>query len=510
MTEEKLALEIRHVTKRFPGVLANDDVSFTLRKGEIHALLGENGAGKSTLMNVVYGLYAQDEGEFLIDNKVVEINGPSDAINYGIGMVHQHFMLVPVFSVVENMILGAEVTKGTSLDLARARREIIEISQAYGLEVDPDAIVENLPVGVQQRVEILKALYRKANILVLDEPTAVLTPQEAEDLFVVMRQLTEKGVSIIFITHKLKEILNVADRVTVMRRGKVVGHTSPKETDQQGLATMMVGRDVLLEVDKTPAKPTDVVLEVARLKITDERDVEVVKDISFEVRAGEILGIAGIQGNGQTELVEAITGLRDVDSGSVLLSGEKIPFEKPRYLVEHGMGHVPEDRHKHGLVLPYDLSDNMVLNTYYQKPFAGQMLIRDEQAVLKNALGLIERFDVRAPGPKVAASTLSGGNQQKVIVGREFSRPLKVLIANQPTRGLDVGSIEYIHKEIVKMRDEGVGVLVISAELDEILSLSDRIAIMFRGEIVTIVEAKGTTREQLGLWMAGARPEAVI
>ena len=507
---ENLALEIRNVTKRFPGVLANDNVSFNLRKGEIHALLGENGAGKSTLMNVVYGLYAQDEGEFFIDNKLVEINGPSDAINYGIGMVHQHFMLVPVFSVTENMILGSEVTKGTSLDLKRARKEILEISEAYGLEVDPDAIVENLPVGVQQRVEILKALYRKANILVLDEPTAVLTPQEAEDLFGVMRQLTEKGVSIIFITHKLKEILNVADRVTVMRRGKVVGHTSPKETDQQGLATMMVGRDVLLKVDKAPAKPTDIVLEVDHLQIEDDRGVEVVRDISFEVRAGEILGIAGIQGNGQTELIEAITGLRDVDSGKVTLSGEVMPFEKPRYLVEKGMGHVPEDRHKHGLVLPYDLADNMVLNTYYQKPFAGQMMVRDEQAVLKNALGLMERFDVRAPGPKVAASTLSGGNQQKVIVGREFSRPLKVLIANQPTRGLDVGSIEYIHKEIVKMRDEGVGVVVVSAELDEILSLSDRIAIMFRGEIVTIVEAKGTTREQLGLWMAGARPEAAV
>jgi len=508
MTEENLALEIRHVTKRFPGVLANDDVSFTLRKGEIHALLGENGAGKTTLMNVVYGLYTQDEGEFLIDNNVVEINGPSDAINYGIGMVHQHFMLVPVFSVVENMILGAEVTKGTSLDLARARREILEISEAYGLEVDPDAIVENIPVGVQQRVEILKALYRKANILVLDEPTAVLTPQEAEDLFVVMRQLTEKGVSIIFITHKLKEILNVADRVTVMRRGKVVGHTTPKETDQQGLATMMVGRDVLLEVEKAPAKPKDVVLEIADLRIKDERDIEVVKDISFEVRAGEILGIAGIQGNGQTQLVEAITGLRDVDAGSVTLADEVIPFEKPRHLVEQGMGHVPEDRHKHGLVLPYDLADNMVLCTYYQKPFAGKMLMRNQQAVLENASGLMKRFDVRAPGAEVNASTLSGGNQQKVIVAREFSRPLKVLIANQPTRGLDVGSIEYIHKEIVKMRDEGVGVLLISAELDEILSLSDRIAIMFRGEIVTIVDAKGTSREQLGLWMAGVQPEA--
>jgi simple sugar transport system ATP-binding protein len=507
MTEENLALEIRHVTKRFPGVLANDDVSFTLRKGEIHALLGENGAGKSTLMNVVYGLYAQDEGEFLIDNKPVEINGPSDAINYGIGMVHQHFMLIPVFSVTENMILGSEVTKGTSLDLRRARREILEISKAYGLEVDPDAIVEDIPVGVQQRVEILKALYRKASILVLDEPTAVLTPQEAEDLFRVMRQLTEKGVSIIFITHKLKEVLNVADRITVMRRGKVVGHTTPAETDQQGLAAMMVGRNVLLEVEKTPATPKEIVLEVEHLKIEDERGLDVVKDISFEVREGEILGIAGVQGNGQTELVEAITGLRNADAGKIILGGEVIPFEKPRYLVEHGMGHVPEDRHKHGLVLPYSLADNMVLCTYYQPPFAERMILRNQQAVLENATELMERFDVRAPGAQVAASTLSGGNQQKVIIGREFSRPLKVLVANQPTRGLDVGSIEYIHKEIIKMRDEGVGVLVISAELDEILALSDRIAVMYRGQIVAIVDAKETNREELGLWMAGAQPE---
>ncbi|RLD06793.1 MAG: heme ABC transporter ATP-binding protein [Chloroflexi bacterium] len=507
MSEEILALEVRHVTKRFPGVIANDDVSFTLRKGEIHALLGENGAGKSTLMNVVYGLYSQDEGEFLVNNKVVEINGPSDAINYGIGMVHQHFMLVPVFSVTENMILGSEVTKGSSLDLRRARREILEISKAYGLEVDPDAIVEDIPVGVQQRVEILKALYRKASILVLDEPTAVLTPQEAEDLFRVMRQLTETGVSIIFITHKLKEVLNVADRITVMRRGKVVGHTTPQETDQKGLAAMMVGRDVLLQVEKTPAKPGEIVLEVENLSIEDERGLDVVKNISFEVRTGEILGIAGVQGNGQTELVEAITGLRDVDSGRVTLADEVIPFKKPRYLVEHGMGHIPEDRHKHGLVLPYDLADNLVLCTYYQQPFAEKMLIRNQQAVLENAFGLLERFDVRAPGPEVKASTLSGGNQQKVIIGREFSRPLKVLVANQPTRGLDVGSIEYIHKEIIKMRDEGVGVLVISAELDEILSLADRIAVMYRGEIVAVVDAKDTSREELGLWMAGAQPE---
>jgi simple sugar transport system ATP-binding protein len=324
-----------------------------------------------------------------------------------------------------------------------------------------------------------------------------------------MRNLTEKGVSIIFITHKLKEILNVADRVTVMRRGKVVGHTSPAETDQQGLATMMVGRDVLLEVEKAPANPQDVVLEIKDLTIKDERDesVSIVKNISFEVRAGEILGIAGIQGNGQTELAEAITGLRDVAAGTIELSGEIIPFEKPRWLVEHGLGHVPEDRHKHGLVLPYDLADNMVLCTYYQKPFAGKMLMRNQQAVQQNADGLMERFDVRAPSTAVAASTLSGGNQQKVIVGREFSRGIRVLVANQPTRGLDVGSIEYIHKEIVKMRDDGVGVVVISAELDEILSLADRIAVMFRGEIITVIDAKDATREKLGLWMAGSNPD---
>ena len=341
----------------------------------------------------------------------------------------------------------------------------------------------------------------------LDEPTAVLTPQEAEDLFRVMRNLTEKGVSIIFITHKLKEILNVADRVTVMRRGKVVGHTSPAETDQQGLATMMVGRDVLLEVEKAPAKPQDVVLEINNLIIKDERDVSVVKNVSLEVRAGEILGIAGVQGNGQTELAEAITGLRNIDEGMIKLSGQPVPAEKPRYLVEHGMGHVPEDRHKHGLVLPYDLADNMVLCTYYQKPFAGRMLVRNREAIQKNADGLMERFDVRAPSTAVAASTLSGGNQQKVIVGREFSRELKVLVANQPTRGLDVGSIEYIHKEIVKMRDEGVGVVVVSAELDEILSLADRIAVMFRGELITVIDAKDATREKLGLWMAGSNPD---
>ncbi|MBN1302839.1 MAG: ABC transporter ATP-binding protein [Anaerolineales bacterium] len=501
---ETLALEIRHVTKRFPGVLANDDVNFDLRRGEIHALLGENGAGKTTLMNIVYGLYSPDEGEFLINGKKVEIKGPHDAINYGIGMVHQHFMLVPVFTVTENMILGSEVTSGPSLDLNRARREIIELSEAHGLDVDPDALVEDIPVGVQQRVEILKALYRKARVLVLDEPTAVLTPQEAEDLFQVMHQLTDKGVSIIFITHKLKEVLNVADRITVMRRGRVVGHTTPKESTQSDLASMMVGRDVILQVEKGAAKPRNVVLEIAGLTVEDERSIASVKDVSLQVRSGEVLGIAGVQGNGQTELVEALTGLRAA-RGEVQLDGQKLPFENPRFGTEHGLAHIPEDRHKHGLVLPYSLADNLVLCTYYQKPFASN-LQRNDRAVDRNAVELIERFDVRSPSQYVTAGTLSGGNQQKVIVARELSRPISLLVANQPTRGLDVGSIEYIHNEIISMRDLGVAVLLVSAELDEIMALSDRIAVMYRGEIVTVVDAGQATREKLGLWMAGLHP----
>jgi len=500
---ESLALEVRNITKRFPGVLANDRVNFTLRKGEIHALLGENGAGKSTLMNVIYGLYSPDEGEFLIDGRPAEIHNPHDAIAAGIGMVHQHFMLVPVFSVTENIVLGSEVTRGPSLDLRTARREIGALSQEYGLDVDPGALVEDLPVGIQQRVEIVKALYRRAKILVLDEPTAVLTPQEVEGLVRVMRQLTERGVSIIFITHKLKEVLAVADRISVMRRGQLVGTTTPAETDEHGLAEMMVGREVILEVDKQPARPGEVVLDVQGLTVVDERAVAVVRNISFQVHKGEILGIAGVQGNGQTELVEVLTGLRGVQSGSIWLNGVMLPFEKPRTLTEAGMAHIPEDRQKHGLVLPYSIADNMVLCTYYRQPFA-RGLQRDSQAVLKNATGLIERFDVRTPGPLVPASNLSGGNQQKVIVARELSRPVCLLIANQPTRGLDVGSIEYIHSQIVEMRDQGAAVVVVSAELDEIMSLADRIAVIYHGQIVATVAANEVTKSELGLMMAGS------
>jgi simple sugar transport system ATP-binding protein len=505
---EEIALDARNITKRFPGVIANDSVNFNLYKGEIHALLGENGAGKSTLMNVIYGLYAPDEGEIYMNGSgpgelhPVEIHNPHDAIRMGIGMVHQHFMLVPVFTVAENIILGDEITKGPSLDKSTARRKIRELSEDYGLEVDPDAVVEDLAVGVQQRVEILKALYREAKILVLDEPSAVLTPQEVEDLFRVMHQLTERGVSIIFITHKLKEVLAVADRITVMRRGAVVGMTTPAETNEQGLAEMMVGREVLLEVDKGPAEPEGKVLHVENLSIEDDRGVEVLHQISFEVRAGEILGIAGVQGNGQRELVEAITGLRDIKAGDILLEGEAVPVKNPRALVLRGMAHIPEDRHKHGLVLSYSIADNTVLCTYFLEPFSKNGR-RNNKAIQLNAEELIERFDVRTSGPQAPASTLSGGNQQKVIVARELSRPIKLMVANQPTRGLDVGSIEYIHSQIVKERDQGVAVLLISAELEEILSLSDRVAVMYQGEIVTTMDADKTTRTELGLLMAG-------
>ncbi len=505
---ENYALEVRNITKRFPGVIANDHVDFNLKKGEIHGLLGENGAGKSTLMNVIYGLYTPDEGEFYIDGKEAEINNPNDAINSGIGMVHQHFMLVPVFTVVENIILGSEVTRGPTLDLRRARREVREISKEYGLEVDPDAVVEDLSVGIQQRVEIVKALYRRANILVLDEPTAVLTPQEAEDLFRVMKTLTERGVSIVFITHKLKEVLAVTDRITVMRRGKVVGTTTPQESDEADLAAMMVGREVLLEVEKEPAAPENVVLEVKDLVVNDERGLTVVQGVNFAVRAGEILGIAGVQGNGQTELVETLTGLRNAESGTMSLRGKVLPFNDPRVLFESGFSHIPEDRQKHGLVLTYSIADNMVLCTYYQEPFA-HGIQRDKEVVLENAEELIEQFDVRTPGALVSAGKLSGGNQQKVIVAREFSRDSRILIANQPTRGLDVGSIEYIHKRIIEMRDNGVAVLLISAELDEIKSLADRIAVIYHGKLVATIPADQVTKEELGLLMAGSEVPSV-
>lgn len=506
MADDQTVLQAINITKHFPGVLADDQVNLDLRKGEIHALLGENGAGKTTLMNILYGLYFPDSGEIRINGKIAAIHSSKDSISLGIGMVHQHFMLIPVFSVAENVMLGDETVNRGVLDRKAVASKVKDLSHKYGLDVDPQALVGQLPVGVQQRVEIVKTLYREAKIVILDEPTAVLTPQEADDLFRIMRELTKRGVSIIFITHKLKEVLAVADRITVMRAGKVVGTVTPKETNERQLASMMVGREVILTVEKGPAKPAEEILKVEGLKAHDFRGLNVVREVSFSVRAGEILGIAGVQGNGQTELVEALTGLRPVAGGRMSFDGKEMTGRPPRPITETGMAHIPEDRQRYGLVLSDTVTDNLVLNTYYLPPFS-IMSVLQPKAIDANARKLIEDFDVRTPSPYVITSKLSGGNQQKVIVARELSHPIKLLIANQPTRGLDVGSIEYIHKEIVKMRDRGVAVLLVSAELDEIMALSDRIAVMYRGQIATIVDAKQVTREQLGLWMAGAHPE---
>jgi general nucleoside transport system ATP-binding protein len=506
--DREVVLEARNVTKTFPGVVANKEVSLKLYRGEVLALLGENGAGKTTLMNILYGLYHQDSGDMLVRGQPVRISNPSESIRRGIGMVHQHFMLVPVFTVAENIILGAETVKGISLDLDTARRRIRELSQQYNLDVDPNAYVKDLSVGQQQRVEIVKALYRKADILILDEPTAVLTPQEADDLFVVIRTLKAQGTSVIFISHKLKEVLAISDRIMVLRRGQVVGETLPQGATERSLAEMMVGRSVLLEVEKAPAQPGPVVLAVQDLQVDDDRGQRVVDGVSLEVRAGEIVGIAGVQGNGQTELVEAITGLRPVRGGSVSIAGKDYANATPRQITEAGSAHVPEDRQEDGLVLSYSIADNLVLNTYYHQPFA-RGFTRDEDAINANAEKLVKEYDVRTPSPFVPVANLSGGNKQKVIIARELSRPIKLLIAAQPTRGVDVGSIEFIHKTIVAQRDQGAAVLVVSAELDEVMSLSDRIAVMYHGKIVAVVPAGEATREDLGLLMAGAQPESV-
>ncbi len=513
-----IALQATGITKRFPGVLANDHVNFTLKQGEIHALLGENGAGKSTLMNILYGLYQPDEGEILLNGQRIQITSPHDAIAQGIGMVHQHFMLVPPLTVTENIMLGQESIQAGSqalgplalLDRRSVAKRIRELSQRYGLAVDPDATVQDLTVGAQQRVEIVKALYREAQILILDEPTAVLTPQEADDLFVILRNLVAQGKSIIFITHKLREVFAVADQISVMRAGKMAGSVQPAQATRELLAEMMVGRAVILTIDKTDANPANVVLQVENLRVQDDRRHTVVNDISLSVRAGEILGIAGVQGNGQTELTEALTGLRKVVSGQVTILSQDTTHVMPRQISEAGVSHVPEDRHKHGLVLSFSLRDNFVLCTYYQPPFAKGIEI-DFPVLEENARKLIKMFDVRTPGASTSAGSLSGGNQQKVIIARELSRPVKLLIASQPTRGLDVGSIEFIHRRIVEARDQGAAVLLISAELDEIMSLSDRIAVMYKGHILSTLDASTATREQLGLLMAGiggAEPHA--
>ena len=498
-------LEVRGITKVFPGVIANQDVNIKLMPGEILALLGENGAGKSTLMNIVYGLYHPTSGEIWVKGERVTFKNPRDSIARGIGMVHQHFQLVPVLSVVDNVMLGDESVKGGLLDRKLVASRIKELADRYSMPLDPYAIIEDLPVGIRQRVEIIKALYRQADILILDEPTAVLTPQEIEGLFDVMDMLRKQGKSIIFITHKLKEVLRVADRIAVLRGGKVVGEADPKTATQNSLAAMMVGREVILTVDKHPAQPKQVVLQIEAISAKNDLGEPALRDVSLEVRSGEIVGVAGVQGNGQTELVEVVTGLRRVTGGSVHIGGQNMTNAAPRKVTAQGQScHVPEDRHAYGMVDSYSVAHNLVLNTYYLPPFAKNATI-NERAINSHAEELVAKFDVRTPNVQTLGSNLSGGNQQKMVVAREFSRPIQLLIAAQPTRGIDVGSIEFIHNQIVEKRDEDVAVLVVSSELDEIMALSDRIAVMYKGEIIDIVAREDATREGLGLLMAGVK-----
>jgi general nucleoside transport system ATP-binding protein len=494
-------LELRGITKRFGGLVANDHIDLVVQPGEIRALLGENGAGKTTLMNVLYGLIQPDEGEILIDDAPVHIRSPKDAINAGIGMVHQHFMLVPVFTVAENVTLGAERVRGFGLlDRKRTRRDVLELSERFGLRVNPDACVEDLPVGVQQRVEIIKALLRDASVLVLDEPTAVLTPGETEDLFRIMRELRKGGRSIIFISHKLKEVQTIADNITIIRRGSVVGERPPSTTGAE-LAALMVGRSVQLRVSKEAANPGAVRLAVSDLTVVDERGETAVRGVSFEVRAGEILGIAGVQGNGQTELCEAILGLRPA-TGSVRLDGAELVEASTRDRLRAGVGYVPEDRQEDGLVGVFSVADNLVLDVYDRPPYASGIVLHLD-AINSAASRLVGEYDVRTSSVATPVGTLSGGNQQKVIVARELSRDNKMLLASQPTRGLDVGSIEFVHGEIVAQRDRGVAVVIVSSELDEIYALSDRIAVMYEGRIVGFRDPD-IPEAELGLLMAGA------
>jgi ABC-type uncharacterized transport system ATPase subunit len=505
------ALEMRGITKRYPGVVANDGIDLEVRPGEIHALLGENGAGKSTLMNILYGLATPDEGEIALDGDPVRIAGPSDAIARGISMVHQHFMLIPVLSVADNILLGEEtMANPIFLDRNEAHRRIVELGKRFGFEIDPEVKVSSLSVGWQQRVEILKALYREARILVLDEPTAVLTPQETKEIFEVLRRLAAEGHSIIFISHKLYEVLEIADRITVIRRGKVVGERIPSETDEDDLAALMVGRNVQLIVDRGESHPAEPRLVVTDLHVNDDRGHEAVKGVSFEVRAGEILGLAGVAGNGQEELVEALTGLRKPISGTVELGDRNVTGTGPRDLQKAGMSFVPGDRHRFGLILSFPLEDNLVLTQYDEPPFSRGFL-RNDAAIHARAQEAIAEFDIRTPSATVNAGTLSGGNQQKTVVAREFSRELTALILDQPTRGLDVGSIEFIHKQVIAKRDQGAAVLLVSAELDEVMELSDRVGVMFRGELVALLDALTAEREEVGLLMAtGRRDQAAL
>ncbi len=504
---DELVLEMRGIRKEFPGVVANDDVSLEVRRGEVHALLGENGAGKSTLMNILYGLYKPDAGEIRMNGKPVTFGSASDAIDAGIGMVHQHFMLIPVMTVAENVVLGTEPVKdGVLLDEASAEQKVAEMAKTFNFAVDPAALVQDIGVGQQQRVEIMKALYRNADILILDEPTAVLTPQEALDLFVILRTLRNEGISIVFITHKLGEVLEIADRITVLRRGKTI-ETVPREgATETSLARAMVGREVLLRVEKGPPQVGDVLLEVEDLWVSDDRDIEKVRGVSFEVRAGEIVGIAGVDGNGQTELIEALTGLRRAERGVIRVGGRELHHSSARDVLDAGLGHIPEDRQRRGLVLEFSLAENIALHDYSKQPdskwgwlFPGRLVERAKE--------LITEFDVRGGGPFTRAAALSGGNQQKLVAAREISRDPKALIAAQPTRGLDVGAIEYLHRRLVNERDEGRAILLVSLELEEIFSLSDRILVLYEGEIVGRHEG-AVSQEQIGFEMLGLKEEA--
>jgi len=496
-------LELRGITKRFGSLTATDAIDLVVEPGQVHALLGENGAGKSTLMNVLFGLYDADEGEILLDGKVVDFDGPGDAMAAGIGMVHQHFMLVQPFTVAENVMLGHEDLRGRTdlLDFEAARKRVRELSERFGFDVDPDAIISGLPVGAQQRVEIIKALSRDAKILILDEPTAVLTPQETDELLGIIRELAKSGTSIVLITHKPREVKAVADTVTVIRRGRVVGTAKPTATREK-LASMMVGRDVSMTVEKSPAKPGKVVLDVVGLNVVNSAGVVQLRNVSFDVRAGEILVIAGVQGNGQTELTETLLGLTNPASGHATLDGERITGRTIKEVLGAGVGFVPEDRTEDGLVSNFTLENNLILDLYDQEPFAHGLALQMD-AIAQNAARLIGEFDVRTTSARATGASLSGGNQQKLVLAREMSRPLKLLIASQPTRGLDVGSIEFVHKRIIAERDAGTAVLIVSSELDEVSALADRIAVMYHGRIVGIVPPT-TSRDQLGLMMAGA------
>lgn len=499
------AVEMRNITKQFPQVLANDDVTFTVAKGEIHALVGENGAGKSTLMKMLYGLLRPDSGTMSVNGQTARFADPGDAIANGIGMVHQHFMLIPPLTVAENVVIGQEPARRGFVDLARANTFVQDLSNQYGLKLDPTAKVETLGVGIEQRIEIIKVLYRGADILILDEPTAVLTPQEVDELFEILRLLKAQGKTIIFITHKLQEVMAISEMVTVMRRGKVVGRVATQQTTRAEIATMMVGREVLFRVERQPGRPGKEVLRVENLHALDNKQLPALRGVSFQVRQGEILGIAGVEGNGQTELVEVLTGLRQAEQGTIHVADRDITNCTPRRVREQGVGHIPEDRHRRGLILGYTVAQNMVLGIHYQPPFVKHrgLDVINFAPIQAKARRLIEEFDVRPPDADNLASNLSGGNQQKVIVAREFDQDPQILIAAQPTRGIDVGSIEFIHQRLIQARDAGKAVLLVSADLEEILSLSDRIAVIYEGEIVGVLQPEEATEERLGLMMTG-------